>query len=231
MLALEMADEVVKVFESSESVHEAQIKLRERFNQIYDILVSICEETANKYDIEFSGIDFSPAPYPTKDKSIGTAFEKLNFEYFGAIGSLLGVALIKNSIPRRNKIIGFSGFMPSVLEDLTIATSLAEGNFNLDTLLLYSTMCGTGLDCLPLPGDITEKELFYILLDICTISLRLNKPLTARLMPMPGLIAGDEVNFDFEYFAPSKVINIRRLQDSNQNDIFSTKLKNFNFLR
>ncbi|MBY9018321.1 MAG: DUF711 family protein [Candidatus Lokiarchaeota archaeon] len=230
-LALEMADEVVKVFEQSKNATEALIKLRERFNEIYDMLIKITENIGSKYGIDFHGMDFSPAPYPTIPKSIGTAFEKLNYEYFGAPGSLLGVALIKNAIPQKEKIIGFSGFMPSVLEDYTISKSLSEKKFNLDTLLLYSTMCGTGLDCVPLPGDITEQELFYILLDVCTISLRLNKPLTARLMPIPGRNAGDDVDFDFEYFASSKIMNIRRLAGDNKNDIFHGKEKSFNFFK
>jgi hypothetical protein len=228
-LALEMADEVVKIFESTSSFEEAYKSLEIRFNEIYDFLVNICEDVAIKNGIEFNGIDFSPAPYPTKEKSIGTAFEKLNFEYFGAPGSLIGVAMIKNAIPKRKKVIGFSGFMPSVLEDYTIAKSLSENKFNLDTLLLYATICGTGLDCIPLPGNITERELFYILLDLCTISLRLNKPLTARLMPIPNRNAGDIVDFDFEYFARSKVMNFRRLQET-ENDLFSSKEKSINFL-
>ncbi|MBY9011218.1 MAG: DUF711 family protein [Candidatus Lokiarchaeota archaeon] len=229
-LALEMADEVVKIFESTSSFEEAHESLKVRFDEIYDFLVNVCEEVATKNGIEFNGIDFSPAPYPAAEKSIGTAFEKLNFEYFGAPGSLIGVAMIKNAIPKRKKVIGFSGFMPSVLEDYTIAKSLSENNFNLDTLLLYATICGTGLDCVPLPGNTTERELFYILLDLCTISLRLNKPLTARLMPIPNRNAGDIVDFDFEYFASSKVMDIRRLSDTNENDLFSSKEKSINFL-
>jgi len=229
-LALEMADEVVQIFEGAKSFEEAHKRLGVRFNEIYDFLLNICEEVATKNGIEFKGIDFSPAPYPTAEKSIGTAFEKLNFEYFGAPGSLIGVAMIKDAIPKRKKVIGFSGFMPSVLEDLTIAKSLSKNNFNLDTLLLYSTICGTGLDCVPLPGNITERELFYILLDLCTISLRLNKPLTARLMPIPDRNAGEYVDFDFEYFASSKVMDIRRLLDTNKNDLFSSKEKSINFL-
>ncbi|NVM44334.1 MAG: DUF711 family protein [Candidatus Lokiarchaeota archaeon] len=229
-LALEMADEVVRIFESSKSFEDAHERLGVRFNEIYDFLLNICEEVATKNGIEFKGIDFSPAPYPTAEKSIGTAFEKLNFEYFGAPGSLIGVAMIKNAIPKRKKVIGFSGFMPSVLEDYTIANSLSENNFNLDTLLLYATICGTGLDCVPLPGNISERELFYILLDLCTISLRLNKPLTARLMPIPDRNAGDIVDFDFEYFASSKVMDFRRLSDTNEDDLFSSKEKSITFL-
>ncbi|MFX1589243.1 MAG: DUF711 family protein, partial [Promethearchaeota archaeon] len=160
-----------------------------------------------------------------------TAIEKLGIEYFGANGTLTGVALIKNSIPIDNeKVIGFSGFMQPILEDYILSKRLSENKFNLDSLLLYSTMCGAGLDVVPLPGDITEKELFYILLDICTISVTLDKPLTCRLMPIPGKSSGDDVEFDFEYFAPSKIIDFRRLVTDNKNDIFNRNERNLKFL-
>lgn len=213
-LALEMADEVIKIIKESKNISEIKNNIRSKFREIYNILVKISEKMANKFDIEFKGIDLSPAPFPDLDKSIGNAIEELGFEYFGSHGASFGVALIKNSIPSElENAIGFCGFMQPVLEDFTISKRLSEDKFNLDTLLLYSCLCGTGLDCIPLPGDITEKEIFYILLDICTISIQLDKPLTARLMPIPGKKAGDEVNFDFEYFASSKVIDYKRLNN------------------
>ncbi|MFX0104549.1 MAG: DUF711 family protein [Candidatus Hodarchaeota archaeon] len=230
-LALEMADEVINVIEKSATLKDVQLNLLAKFNEIYDNLTKISEKVSRNFNIEFKGIDFSPASYPEIDKSIGTAIEKLGFEYFGANGTLTGVALIKNSIPtNKDKIIGFSGFMQPVLEDFILSKRLSENKYNLDSLLLYSTMCGAGLDVVPLPGDITEKELFYILLDICTISITLNKPLTCRLMPIPGKSSGDDVEFDFEYFAPSKIINFRRLVSDNKNDLFNRNEKYLKFL-
>ncbi|MFX1302226.1 MAG: DUF711 family protein [Promethearchaeota archaeon] len=230
-LALEMADEVINVVQQSKTLKDAQLNLLAKFNEIYDDLTKIAEKASRNYDIEFKGIDFSPASYPEIDKSIGTAIEKLGFEYFGANGTLTGVALIKSSIPaNKEKVIGFSGFMQPVLEDFILSKRLSENKFNLDSLLLYSTMCGAGLDVVPLPGDITEKELFYILLDICTISVTLDKPLTCRLMPIPGKSSGDDVEFDFEYFAPSKIIDFRRLVTDNKNDIFNRNERNLKFL-
>lgn len=230
-LALEMADEVVSAIEKSDSLKEAQFNLLSRFNQIYDDTTKICEKIGRNFNVEFKGIDFSPAPFPEVDKSIGTAIEKLGIEYFGANGTLTGVALIKNAIPiNKEKVIGFSGFFQPVLEDYILSKRLSEDKFNLDSLLLYSTMCGAGLDVIPLPGDITERELFYILLDMCTISVRLKKPLTCRLMPIPGRSVGDKVEFDFEYFASSKVINFRRLTGENKNDLFNRNEKFLKFL-
>jgi uncharacterized protein (UPF0210 family) len=230
-LALEMADEVIAVIEESTSLKDAQLNLLAKFNEIYDKITKIAEKLSRNFDVDFKGIDLSPAPYPMIDKSIGTAIEKLGIDYFGAHGTLTGIALIKNSIPiNKEKVIGFSGFMQPVLEDFILSKRLSENKFNLDSLLLYSTICGAGLDVVPLPGDIKEKEIFYIILDVCTISVMLNKPLTCRLMPIPGKNSGDDVEFDFEYFAPSKIIDFRRLEDEDKNDLFNGNEKNLKFL-
>lgn len=230
-LALEMADEIIEVIDSFTTFKDIQDNLLMRFNEIYDELTKISIRVGKKFNIDFKGVDLSPAPYPIIEKSIGTAIEKLGVEYFGANGTLTAVALINNSIPiDKEYIIGFSGFMQPVLEDYIISKRLSENKFNIDSLLLYSTICGTGLDVVPLPGDITEKELFYILLDLCTISVRLNKPLTARLMPIPGKSAGDDIDFNFEYFSPSKVIDFNRLTEEQENDIFNRNEKNLKFL-
>ncbi len=227
-IALEMADEVSRVFRNASSLTDAKLNLKAKFEEIYDVIAGICSKVGQKYNIEFSGMDFSPAPFPKLTRSIGYALEKLRFDYFGAPGSLIAIAIIKNCIPKREKVIGFSGFMQPVLEDYIIAKRLEENKFNLDTLLLYSTICGAGLDTVPLPGDITEKELFSILLDICTLSVVHDKPLTARLMPIPGKKAGDSIKFDFEYFAPSKVIDVRRLGETKKH-LFNRKEKYFQF--
>jgi hypothetical protein len=98
--------------------------------------------------------------------------------------------------------------MLPLLEDSTLAARGAEGSLTLTDLLLYSAVCGTGLDTLPLPGDTSVEQIQAILLDLAALALRLNKPLTARLMPIPGKKAGDPTEFGFEYFANSKVLEV-----------------------
>ncbi|HNN13517.1 MAG TPA: DUF711 family protein, partial [Anaerolineales bacterium] len=68
----------------------------------------------------------------------------------------------------------------------------------------------------PLPGDITADEITPLLLDLCALSLRLSKPLTARLMPIPGKKAGDATTFDFGFFSNSRVMRLdsERLTDA-----------------
>jgi uncharacterized protein (UPF0210 family) len=101
---------------------------------------------------------------------------------------------------------GFNGLMLPLLEDSALAARAAQGVLSVKDLLLYSTVCGTGLDTIPLPGDTTQEQLYALLLDLAALSTRLDKPLTARLMPIPGKKAGDPTNFDFPYFANSRVL-------------------------
>jgi len=60
----------------------------------------------------------------------------------------------------------------------------------------------------PLPGDATAEQIAPLLLDLSALAMRLDKPLTARLMPVPGKKAGDDTNFDFAFFANSKVMKL-----------------------
>jgi uncharacterized protein (UPF0210 family) len=93
-----------------------------------------------------------------------------------------------------------------VLEDATLSRRAADGSLTVKDLLLYSAVCGTGLDTIPLPGDTTPAQLTPLLLDLSALALRLGKPLTARLMPIPNKKAGDTTGFDFAFFANSRVM-------------------------
>ena len=109
---------------------------------------------------------------------------------------------------RRTRVrrCGFSGLMLPVLEDSVLARRAAECPPSLHELLLYSAVCGTGLDTIPVPGDISEAELAGTYLDVAAMSVALNnKPLTVRLMPVPGASTGDATQFAFDYFANSRV--------------------------
>ncbi|MBI3739084.1 MAG: DUF711 family protein [Chloroflexi bacterium] len=155
----------------------------------------------------FLGIDFSLAPFPDDAHSLGNAVEKMGVPKIGLHGSLAAAALLTEAVDRADFLhTGFSGFMQPVLEDSVLAQRAAEGTLTIKDLLLYSTVCGTGLDTVPLPGDTTAEQIVPLLLDLSALALRLDKPLTARLMPVPGKKAGDATAFDFGFFANSKVM-------------------------
>jgi uncharacterized protein (UPF0210 family) len=163
--------------------------------------------TSNSQLPTFLGIDFSLAPFPAEAQSLGTAFERLGVPAIGLHGSLAAAAILTESIDRADfPRAGFSGLMMPVLEDATLAKRAAEGTLSIKDVLLYSAVCGTGLDTVPLPGDTTADQIAPLLLDLSALALRLDKPLTARLMPVPGKKAGDPTGFDFAFFANSKVM-------------------------
>jgi hypothetical protein len=94
------------------------------------------------------------------------------------------------------KQVGYAGLMLPVMEDSRIAQRWSEGTINLDSLLAYSSVCGTGLDTIPLPGDVTEDQLARIIGDVATLAFKWKKPLTARLQPVKGRKAGEKSDFD-----------------------------------
>lgn len=206
-LALEAADLAVTAFTEARSLEEARNHLINQVETHAQTLQTIAQRLAGAYQLEFKGLDFTLAPFPEPDKSLGHALEQLGLPAFGLSGSLAAAAFLTDTLDRASfKRTGFNGLMLPVLEDATLAARAAQGVLTITDLLLYSAVCGTGLDTLPLPGDTTVDQIYAVLLDLAALSLRLNKPLTARLMPIPGKVAGDETGFDFEFFANSKVL-------------------------
>lgn len=206
-LAIECADEVVNAFEKASSLESGRNELLAALEYKAKMMGEKCQEICDRYSVTFQGFDFSPAPYPDDWCSLGKALESMGVSELGNYGSLTVAAFLASTLDMgRWQRTGFNGLMLPVLEDSTLARRAAEGTLTIKDLLLYSAVCGTGLDTIPLPGDTNEEQLNALLLDLGALAVRLNKPLTGRLMPIPGKEAGDETDFDFEFFAGSRVM-------------------------
>lgn len=206
-LALESADLAVQAFEGAPTLAMAMAALTEAVESVASGLVRVMEPIAEHCQGEFFGLDFSLAPFPDAATSGAGAIESLGASPFGAMGTLAAAALTTQALQQaRYPHCGFSGLMLPVLEDSVLAARAGEGTFDLHSLLLYSAVCGTGLDTVPLPGNIPTGALAAILLDVAALAVRLDKPLTARLMPVPGKAAGDPTTFDFPFFANGTVM-------------------------
>jgi uncharacterized protein (UPF0210 family) len=157
----------------------------------------------------FRGFDLSPAPGPGRETSIAYALEELGLGRFGEPGTLTAIALVAGALKNTSlQTCGYCGLMLPVLEDSGLAERNNEGLLHLSSLLCYSAICGTGLDTIPLPGDVTVEQLAAILLDVATLAVRLKKPLSARLFPIPGKKEGDMTEFDFPYFLNTRVMGL-----------------------
>ena len=218
-IAMEAADLAVEIFTNAHTVTDGQWAMVSALEEHGRKLTAVGDALGRRFSIVFGGMDFSLAPYPEASRSIGTALERMGAPKVGLHGSLAAAAILTESLERAQfPRAGFSGLMLPVLEDAVLAKRAAEGVLTIRDLLLYSAVCGTGLDTVPLPGDTTSEQIMAVLLDLSAMALRLDKPLTARLMPIPGKKAGDSTAFDFDYFANSRVL---ALESGGLNPIFT----------
>jgi uncharacterized protein (UPF0210 family) len=205
-VATESADLAVSAFTGAENWSDGRARLVEAIEYHARRIAAVAEELSTEHGFRFGGTDFTLAPFPETERSIGEAIERLTGERFGDQSTLFAVATLTDCLrTARFQRCGFSEVMLPVLEDAVLARRSVERIYTLDSLLLYSAVCGTGLDTIPLPGNVTEAQLAAILLDVATLAAALDKPLTARLMPIPGKVAGDLTDFGFSYFAPGRV--------------------------
>lgn len=211
-VAWEAADLAVEAFSTAGTLEEAERLLVELVTRQARRVAEVASEVAEETGVAFTGIDLSLAPYPDDARSIGEAIERLGVDQFGAPGTLFAATMITRALARAEvPRTGFCGLMLPVLEDSVLGRRAAQGTYTVNDLLLWSAVCGVGLDVVPLPGDVSEDELCGLILDMAALAVRLDKPLTARLMPLPGKRVGDPTDFDFPYFATSIAMPVRRI--------------------
>jgi uncharacterized protein (UPF0210 family) len=208
-IATEAADLAVESLSNARSLSIARRRLVSVIENHAASIQFIAERASSKHETQFLGIDFSLAPFPEEARSIGRALEALGIPTVGLSGTAAGVAFLADCLDRAQfQRTGFCGMFLPVLEDSILAASVSKKAISINSLLLYATLCGTGLDTIPLPGDVSHEAITAVLLDLGAVSLRHNKPLTARLMPIPESQAGDEIHFDFPYFDDSRIMNL-----------------------
>jgi uncharacterized protein len=159
---------------------------------------SIGLKVAAQKNWAFMGVD--PTPAPLADVSIAAAMETYTGAKFGSSGTMTAALIITTAVKAVPvKQIGYSGLMVPVMEDKLLAQRWAEGAVTTDSLLAYSAVCGTGLDTVPLPGDISVGQLERVFGDVASLAWKWNKPLSARLQPVLGKKAGEQTDFHSQY--------------------------------
>lgn len=195
-IGLESANIVQQVFSDEKGFAFANVVVN--LGAVLDAQAGIIEGIARRIETNsgwrYQGIDVTPVPL--KDVSIGGAMESLIQGPIGSPGSL-SVALVITSALRKiqAKHAGYSGLMLPVLEDSVLAKRWEAGAITRDSLMAYSSVCSTGLDAIPLPGDISQHDLENIIADMASMAVKWHKPLSARLLPVAGKHAGDMTEF------------------------------------
>ncbi len=203
-IALESANLVAEAFKDAPDLATARRRLMDALStEAFAI-----QSEAGRVDMDtgwtYMGIDLSPAPL--KDVSIGAAIENLTTQPIGSSGTLTAAATITAALRDITvKQTGYSGLMLPILEDTRLAQRWSEGRLSIDTLLSYSAVCGTGLDTVPLPGDISVEQLSLIIGDMASLAVKWNKPLSARLFPVAGKAAGDMTELDSQFLVNATI--------------------------
>jgi uncharacterized protein (UPF0210 family) len=194
-IALQSANVVAAAFKDAPDLATAKQRLTDALAQEAFAIQALAERVDRDMGWAYVGIDLSPAPM--RDVSIGAAIENLTTQPVGTSGTLTAAATITAAIKDVHvKQTGYSGLMLPIQEDVRLAQRWNDGRISLDALLSYSAVCGTGLDTIPLPGDISVEQLSLIIGDVASLAYKWHKPLSARLLPVAGKAPGELTEFD-----------------------------------
>lgn len=209
-IGLECSDLVVRAFTRARSLPEAKSRLAAIGRKEFGEVAAIGDRLARNGGFRFRGVDLSIAPGLDRDDSLVRAYEQLGLGKFGAAGTLAVSSLITDVLRElKIKKCGYSGLMLPILEDRGLARSFSRGDYDVTSLLAFSSVCGTGLDCVPLPGNIRLEKLHAIILDVAALAIKLDKPLSARLLPVPGKKPGDRTDFRSPYLVDCRIPDLK----------------------
>lgn len=165
--------------------------------------------------VKYAGIDTSLNPSLEPEGSVAGAIEVLEeVSQFGGAGSLAAANAITQALQSMPGIkrTGYCGLMLPLCEDARLAelASIYPKPFlSISTLLSISAVCGVGIDTVPLPGNVSIKELQALYLDVAAIAHRYNKSLSCRVFPLAGKQAGEWTPFeDSPHMMNSRILSL-----------------------
>jgi uncharacterized protein len=178
-------------------------------------------QLAHDTGTEYRGLDPSFAPMPIENISVATLVEQITGTPIGSHGSVYATAFLTDALrasvaASKARTVGFNGVMYSILEDPALAVANNKRRISLDTLLALSTVCACGLDMVPIPGLSFPEEIGAVMLDVGALSCALDKPLGARLLPIPSAHVNELTKLNLDFLCDSRVLgltaNDRRLE-------------------
>ena len=197
---------------SLETARDALLtKLAPELLEVEKIGLAIAKETG----VEYRGLDASLAPYPDSDEgSVARIVELLGVDGFGSNGTLFLTSFLTDTLRELLhrtgvRAVGFNGVMYSLLEDTRLGINAASKEFSIDSLMAFATVCGCGVDMVPVPGDIFEEEIASLMMDVAAISTILRKPLGVRILPIPGKHEYEFTEFSLDFLNNTRILKAK----------------------
>ena len=157
-------------------------------------------EAAKRLGCEFGIVDLSLAPTPKIGDSVAHILEAMGLESVGAPGTTACLAMLNDAVKKggvmaSSSVGGLSGAFIPVSEDIGMINAVKKGALSLEKLEAMTAVCSVGLDMIAVPGDTSAHTISAIIADECAIGMINNKTTAVRIIPVPGVGVGGEVEF------------------------------------
>lgn len=196
-------------------------RMREELMAVQDACLEVAGDASSRRPpARYLGVDTSLNPSLDEGGSVAAAIESLaevRGRFGTAAGTLAAAAAVTTALQSIPDVrtTGYCGLMLPVLEDRRLAALAARttddrapDRLTIRDLLAISSVCGVGVDTVPIPGDVDVGDLASLILDVAALAGRWDKPLSCRVFPVPGKKAGSRTAFGSPYMCDSDVFDL-----------------------
>ena len=160
----------------------------------------VAREASVRLGVPFGIVDLSLAPTPAIGDSVARILEEMGLETCGTHGTTAALALLNDAVKKggvmaSSSVGGLSGAFIPVSEDEGMIAAAQSGALTLDKLEAMTCVCSVGLDMIAVPGDTSAATLSAIIADEAAIGMVNQKTTAVRIIPAPGKVVGDMVEF------------------------------------
>ncbi|WP_460998312.1 DUF711 family protein [Trueperella pyogenes] len=176
------------------------------------------ELAAERLGVPFGIVDLSLAPTAEVGDSVAAILEAMGLERVGGHGTTAALALLNDAVKKGgmmacSRVGGLSGSFIPVSEDQQMIEAVRAGSLSIEKLEAMTSICSVGLDMVAIPGDTPAALIAGMIADEAAIGVMNHKTTAVRVIPAPGTVEGDEVDFGgLLGYAP--VMPIRRVSSA-----------------
>jgi uncharacterized protein (UPF0210 family) len=160
----------------------------------------VAREASSRLGVQFGIVDLSLAPTPAAGDSVADILEEMGLSSVGTHGTTAALALLNDAVKKggvmaSSHVGGLSGAFIPVSEDAGMIRAAEAGILRSEKLEAMTCVCSVGLDMIAVPGDTSAETISAIIADEAAIGVINNKTTAVRIIPAPGKVVGDRVDF------------------------------------
>ena len=179
--------------EVAEAIKKAAFKIT-RAGQLVGTMAS------QRLQVPFGIVDLSLAPTAELGDSVAHIMEHMGLSQVGTHGTTAALALLNDAVKKGgmmacSRVGGLSGSFIPVSEDKGMIDAVRAGTMSVDKLEAMTAICSVGLDMVAIPGDTSAELLAGMIADEAAIGVMNHKTTAVRVIPVPGMGPGDQVDF------------------------------------